>query len=148
LNDATVTKAGRYEIVGELAAAHGRGLQGHGPGDRTHVAVKHPLSEEGTGLSRPTSDTFRRSAAQLAEHPNIVWCSTRREVAFTTSYGVVRKSLRRVDDVEHHDVSDASASLPHASVWIVVEVRGGEAVLLRSPDGFDRTVRPITVHGL
>src|SRR6266481_5497592 len=73
----TVTKAGRYEIVGEL----GRGAMGVvykavDPVIGRTVAVKTiRLSEEGTGLSRPELlsrfQTEARAAGLLA-HPNIV----------------------------------------------------------------------------
>ncbi|HVS75119.1 MAG TPA: serine/threonine-protein kinase [Candidatus Acidoferrales bacterium] len=74
---ATVTKAGRYEIVGEL----GRGAMGVvyravDPVIGRTVAVKTiHLSEEGTGMSRPELlqrfQTEARAAGLLA-HPNIV----------------------------------------------------------------------------
>ena len=74
---ATVTKAGRYEIVGEL----GRGAMGVvyravDPVIGRTVAVKTiHLSEEGTGMTRP--DLLQRfqteaRAAGLLAHPNIV----------------------------------------------------------------------------
>ncbi len=74
---ATVTKAGRYEIVGEL----GRGAMGvvykaMDPVIGRTVAVKTiRLSEEGTGLSRPELlQRFQTEAraAGLLTHPNIV----------------------------------------------------------------------------
>ena len=74
---ATVTKAGRYEIVGEL----GRGAMGVvykavDPVIGRTVAVKAiRLSEEGTGLSRPellTRFQTEARAAGLLTHPNIV----------------------------------------------------------------------------
>jgi serine/threonine-protein kinase len=73
----TVTKAGRYEIVGEL----GRGAMGvvykaTDPVIGRAVAVKTiRLSEEGTGLSRPellTRFQTEARAAGLLTHPNIV----------------------------------------------------------------------------
>jgi serine/threonine protein kinase len=73
----TVTKAGRYEIVGEL----GRGAMGIvykavDPVIGRTVAVKTiRLSEEGTGLSRPellTRFQTEARAAGLLTHPNIV----------------------------------------------------------------------------
>ncbi len=73
----TVTKAGRYEIVGEL----GRGAMGVvykavDPVIGRTVAVKAiRLSEEGTGLSRPellTRFQTEARAAGLLTHPNIV----------------------------------------------------------------------------
>ncbi len=73
----TVTKAGRYEIVGEL----GRGAMGVvykavDPVIGRAVAVKAiRLSEEGTGLSRPellTRFQTEARAAGLLTHPNIV----------------------------------------------------------------------------
>jgi eukaryotic-like serine/threonine-protein kinase len=73
----TVTKAGRYEIVGEL----GRGAMGIvykaiDPVIGRAVAVKTiRLSEEGTGLSRPellTRFQTEARAAGLLTHPNIV----------------------------------------------------------------------------
>src|SRR2546427_218446 len=73
----TVTKAGRYEIVGEL----GRGAMGvvykaMDPVIGRTVAVKTiRLSEEGTGLSRPellTRFQTEARAAGLLTHPNIV----------------------------------------------------------------------------
>jgi len=73
----TVTKAGRYEIVGEL----GRGAMGvvykaTDPVIGRTVAVKTiRLSEEGTGLSRPellTRFQTEARAAGLLTHPNIV----------------------------------------------------------------------------
>jgi serine/threonine-protein kinase len=73
----TVTKAGRYEIVGEL----GRGAMGvvykaTDPVIGRTVAVKTiRLSEEGTGLSRPELlQRFQTEAraAGLLTHPNIV----------------------------------------------------------------------------
>src|SRR5438445_11450852 len=73
----TVTKAGRYEIVGEL----GRGAMGivykaADPVIGRTVAVKTiRLSEEGTGLSRPellTRFQTEARAAGLLTHPNIV----------------------------------------------------------------------------
>src|SRR6266566_2765827 len=73
----TVTKAGRYEIVGEL----GRGAMGVvykavDPVIGRAVAVKAiRLSEEGTGLSRPellTRFQTEARAASLLTHPNIV----------------------------------------------------------------------------
>src|SRR5881398_587030 len=73
----TVTKAGRYEIVGEL----GRGAMGvvykaMDPVIGRAVAVKTiRLSEEGTGLSRPellTRFQTEARAAGLLTHPNIV----------------------------------------------------------------------------
>ena len=73
----TVTKAGRYEIVGEL----GRGAMGIvykavDPVIGRAVAVKTiKLSEEGTGLSRPellTRFQTEARAAGLLTHPNIV----------------------------------------------------------------------------
>src|SRR6202045_2570912 len=73
----TVTKAGRYEIIGEL----GRGAMGvvykaMDPVIGRTVAVKTiRLSEQGTGLSRPELigrfQTEARAAGLLA-HPNIV----------------------------------------------------------------------------
>jgi eukaryotic-like serine/threonine-protein kinase len=72
-----VTKAGRYEIVGEL----GRGAMGIvykavDPVIGRTVAVKTiRLSEEGTGLSRPellTRFQTEARAAGLLTHPNIV----------------------------------------------------------------------------
>src|ERR1700745_1711147 len=73
----TMTKAGRYEILGEL----GRGAMGvvyraTDPVIGRTVAVKTiRLSEEGTGLSRPELlsrfQTEARAAGLLA-HPNIV----------------------------------------------------------------------------
>jgi serine/threonine protein kinase len=77
LNMETVTKAGRYEIVGEL----GRGAMGVvykavDPVIGRTVAVKTiRLSEEGTGLSRPellTRFQTEARAAGLLTHPNIV----------------------------------------------------------------------------
>src|SRR5437879_3001038 len=73
----TVTKAGRYEIIGEL----GRGAMGvvykaMDPVIGRTVAVKTiRLSEEGTGLSRPellTRFQTEARAAGLLTHPNIV----------------------------------------------------------------------------
>ncbi len=73
----TVTKAGRYEIVGEL----GRGAMGIvykavDPVIGRSVAVKTiRLSEEGTGLSHPellTRFQTEARAAGLLTHPNIV----------------------------------------------------------------------------
>src|ERR1700720_4189568 len=73
----TVTKAGRYEIVGEL----GRGAMGvvykaMDPVIGRTVAVKTiRLSEEGTGLSRPellSRFQTEARAAGLLTHPNIV----------------------------------------------------------------------------
>jgi hypothetical protein len=73
----TVTKAGRYEIVGEL----GRGAMGIvykavDPVIGRTVAVKTiRLSEEGTGLKRPellTRFQTEARAAGLLTHPNIV----------------------------------------------------------------------------
>lgn len=73
----TVTKAGRYEIVGEL----GRGAMGvvykaTDPVIGRTVAVKTiRLSTEGTGLSRPellTRFQTEARAAGLLTHPNIV----------------------------------------------------------------------------
>jgi hypothetical protein len=73
----TVSKAGRYEIVGEL----GRGAMGIvfkavDPVIGRNVAVKTiRLSEEGTGLSRPellTRFQTEARAAGLLTHPNIV----------------------------------------------------------------------------
>src|SRR5260370_26964888 len=73
----TVTKAGRYEIVGEL----GRGAMGVvykavDPVIGRTVAVKAiRLSEEGTGLSGPgllTRFQTEARAAGLLTHPNIV----------------------------------------------------------------------------
>src|SRR6201998_4414944 len=73
----TVTKAGRYEIVGDL----GRGAMGIvykavDPVIGRTVAVKTiRLSEEGTGLSRPELLTLFQTearAAGLLTHPNIV----------------------------------------------------------------------------
>jgi len=73
----TVTKAGRYEIVGEL----GRGAMGVvykavDPVIGRTVAVKTiRLSEEGTGLTRPellTRFQTEARAAGLLTHPNIV----------------------------------------------------------------------------
>ncbi len=73
----TVTKAGRYEIVGEL----GRGAMGVvykavDPVIGRTVAVKTiRLSEEGTGLSHPellTRFQTEARAAGLLTHPNIV----------------------------------------------------------------------------
>jgi serine/threonine protein kinase len=73
----TVTKAGRYEIIGEL----GRGAMGvvykaMDPVIGRTVAVKTiRLSEEGTGLSRPELlQRFQTEAraAGLLTHPNIV----------------------------------------------------------------------------
>ena len=73
----TVTKAGRYEITGEL----GRGAMGvvykaMDPVIGRTVAVKTiRLSEEGTGLSRPellTRFPTEARAAGLLTHPNIV----------------------------------------------------------------------------
>ncbi|OLC90262.1 MAG: hypothetical protein AUH86_23425 [Acidobacteria bacterium 13_1_40CM_4_58_4] len=73
----TVSKAGRYEIVGEL----GRGAMGivykaADPVIGRTVAVKTiRLSEEGTGLSRPellTRFQTEARAAGLLTHPNIV----------------------------------------------------------------------------
>src|SRR6195256_6561964 len=73
----TVTKAGRYEVVGEL----GRGAMGVvykavDPVIGRAVAVKTiRLSEEGTGLSRPellTRFQTEARAAGLLTHPNIV----------------------------------------------------------------------------
>src|SRR5579883_370945 len=74
---ATATKAGRYEIVGEL----GRGAMGVvykavDPVIGRTVAVKTiRLSEEGTGLSRPellSRFQTEARAAGLLTHPNIV----------------------------------------------------------------------------
>src|SRR6267378_1089635 len=73
----TVTKAGRYEIVGEL----GRGAMGvvykaMDPVIGRTVAVKTiRLSEQGTGLSRPellSRFQTEARAAGLLTHPNIV----------------------------------------------------------------------------
>src|SRR6059058_4928381 len=73
----TVTKAGRYEITGEL----GRGAMGvvykaMDPVIGRTVAVKTiRLSEEGTGLSRPellTRFQTEARAAGVLTHPNIV----------------------------------------------------------------------------
>src|ERR1700741_3436906 len=73
----TVTKAGRYEIVGEL----GRGAMGVvykavDPVIGRTVAVKTiKLSEEGTGMSRPellSRFQTEARAAGLLTHPNIV----------------------------------------------------------------------------
>jgi eukaryotic-like serine/threonine-protein kinase len=73
----TISKAGRYEIVGEL----GRGAMGvvykaMDPVIGRTVAVKTiRLSEEGTGLSRPellTRFQTEARAAGLLTHPNIV----------------------------------------------------------------------------
>jgi serine/threonine-protein kinase len=74
---ATMVKAGRYEIIGEL----GRGAMGVvyravDPVIGRNVAVKTiRLSEEGTGLSRPellTRFQTEARAAGLLTHPNIV----------------------------------------------------------------------------
>src|SRR6202049_3956159 len=74
---ATMVKAGRYEILGEL----GRGAMGvvyraTDPVIRRTVAVKTiHLSEEGTGLSRPellSRFQIEARAAGLLTHPNIV----------------------------------------------------------------------------
>jgi eukaryotic-like serine/threonine-protein kinase len=73
----TMTKAGRYEIVGEL----GRGAMGvvyraNDPVIGRSVAVKTiRLTEEGTGLSRPellSRFQTEARAAGLLTHPNIV----------------------------------------------------------------------------
>jgi len=77
MKTATLTKAGRYEITGEL----GRGAMGvvyraNDPVIGRTVAVKTlQLSEAGTGLSRPellTRFQTEARAAGLLTHPNIV----------------------------------------------------------------------------
>src|ERR1700752_5451403 len=73
----TVTKAGRYEIVGELGrGAMGIGYKAVDPVIGRAVAVKTiKLSEEGTGLSRPellSRFQTEARAAGLLPHPNIV----------------------------------------------------------------------------
>src|SRR5436853_6847789 len=73
----TVTKAGRYEIIGELGrGAIGVVYKAMDPVIGRTVAVKTiRLSEEGTGLSRPellTRFKTEARAAGLLTHPNIV----------------------------------------------------------------------------
>ena len=105
----TVTKAGRYEIVGEL----GRGAMGivykaMDPVIGRTVAVKTiRLSEEGTGLSRPellTRFQTEARAAGLLTHPNIVVVYDAGEedgLYYITMELVEGKSLQALLDAGH-----------------------------------------------
>ena len=105
----TVTKAGRYEIVGEL----GRGAMGivykaTDPVIGRTVAVKTiRLSEEGTGLSRPellTRFQTEARAAGLLTHPNIVVVFDAGEedgLYYITMELVEGKSLQALLDAGH-----------------------------------------------
>src|SRR5258705_3287539 len=105
----TVTKAGRYEFLGEL----GRGAMGvvykaMDPVIGRTVAVKTiRLSEEGTGLSRPellTRFQTEARAAGLLTHPNIVVvCDAGEEDGFyyITMELVEGKSLQALLDDGH-----------------------------------------------
>jgi len=105
----TVTKAGRYEIVGEL----GRGAMGVvykalDPVIGRTVAVKTiRLSEEGTGLSRPellTRFQTEARAAGLLTHPNIVVVYDAGEeggLYYITMELVEGKSLQALLDAGH-----------------------------------------------
>jgi serine/threonine-protein kinase len=105
----TVTKAGRYEIVGEL----GRGAMGVvykavDPVIGRTVAVKTiRLSEEGTGLSRPellTRFQTEARAAGLLTHPNIVVVFDAGEedgLYYITMELVEGKSLQALLDAGH-----------------------------------------------
>src|SRR6202165_4834957 len=105
----TVTKAGRYEIVGEL----GRGAMGvvykaMEPGIGRTVAVKTiRLSEQGTGLSRPellSRFQTEARAAGLLTHPNIVVVYDAGEengLYFITMELVEGKSLQALIDGGH-----------------------------------------------
>ena len=105
----TVTKAGRYEIVGEL----GRGAMGivykaTDPVIGRTVAVKTiRLSEEGTGLSRPellTRFQTEARAAGLLTHPNIVVVYDAGEedgLYYITMELVEGKSLQALLDAGH-----------------------------------------------
>src|SRR5438477_10478153 len=105
----TVTKAGRYEIVGEL----GRGAMGVvykavDPVIGRTVAVKTiRLSEEGTGLSRPellTRFQTEARAAGLLTHPNIVVVFDAGEedgLYYITMELVEGKSLQAMLDAGH-----------------------------------------------
>src|SRR6201993_3002792 len=104
-----VTKAGRYEIVGEL----GRGAMGVvykavDPVIGRTVAVKTiRLSEEGTGLSRPellTRFQTEARAAGLLTHPNIVVVFDAGEedgLYYITMELVLGKSLQATFDAGH-----------------------------------------------
>jgi len=102
----TMTKAGRYEIVGEL----GRGAMGVvyravDPVIGRNVAVKTiRLTEEGTGLSRPellSRFQTEARAAGLLTHPNIVVVYDAGEedgLYYITMELVVGKSMQAVLD--------------------------------------------------
>src|SRR6267154_679923 len=104
----TVTKAGRYEFLGEL----GRGAMGvvykaMDPVIGRTVAVKTiRLSEEGTGLSRPellTRFQTEARAAGLLTHPNIVvvFDAEEDDLYYITMELVEGKSLQALLDDGH-----------------------------------------------
>src|SRR4249920_2258472 len=107
---ATMVRAGRYEILGEL----GRGAMGvvykaTDPVIGRPVAVKTiRLSEEGTGLSRPellTRFQTEARAAGLLTHPNIVVVYDAGEengLYYITMELVEGKSLQALLDAGHH----------------------------------------------
>ncbi|MGB9510533.1 MAG: serine/threonine-protein kinase, partial [Candidatus Acidiferrum sp.] len=110
----TVTKAGRYEILGEL----GRGAMGVvyravDPVIGRNVAVKTiRLTEEGTGLTRPellSRFQTEARAAGLLTHPNIVVVYDAGEedgLYYITMELVVGKSIQAaLDDCEAFPVS-------------------------------------------
>jgi eukaryotic-like serine/threonine-protein kinase len=107
---ATMVRAGRYEIIGEL----GRGAMGvvykaTDPVIGRPVAVKTiRLSEEGTGLSRPellARFQTEARAAGLLTHPNIVVVYDAGEengLYYITMELVEGKSLQALLDAGHH----------------------------------------------
>jgi serine/threonine protein kinase len=106
---ATVTKAGRYEIVKELGrGAMGVVYQALDPVIGRTVAVKTiRLSEEGTGLTRPellARFQTEARAAGLLTHPNIVVVFDAGEedgLYFITMELVEGKSLQALIDTGH-----------------------------------------------
>ena len=121
MNTVTLTKAGRYEIQGEL----GRGAMGVvykavDPVIGRTVAVKTlRLSEEGTGLSRPELlNRFQTEAraAGLLTHPNIV-------VVFDAGEedGLYYITMELVEGKSLQALLDAGQAFPLARVLRIME---------------------------
>src|SRR3989475_2486082 len=138
----TVTKAGRYEIVGEL----GRGAMGvvykaMDPVIGRTVAVKTiRLSEEGTGLSRPellTRFQTEARAAGLLTHPNIV-------VVFDAGEedGLYYITMELVEGKSLQNLLDAGQMFPLPRVLRLMEQTCGALQFAHERNVVHRDIKP------
>jgi serine/threonine-protein kinase len=140
-----ITKAGRYEILGEL----GRGAMGvvykaTDPVIGRAVAVKTiKLSEEGTGLSRPellSRFQTEARAAGLLTHPNIV-------VVFDAGEeeGLYYITMELVEGKSVQALLDAGHSFPLPRVLRIMEQTCGALQFAHERNVVHRDIKPANI---